>query len=385
MGKQYISTVTASNAHKLDILAVAITKQYTITVSSDGFAAFWNNQVNETHVPEEHVVRHLISPLGIHHISIFEDVPPGLETRVLIMAFACFDGSVKFYSIFNLDISTFQPVETGNTFQTDCWCPGFYTDPTSTQHLFVVTKASGKTSVYNLDLAVESNSVDIAVTTHVGDLNASNVFSSFPGALAISSEGMCAIGYTMGDVVVYNLKGLKQVFTFHSTDYQVKEGIGSTSVPRVIRFSPGGSILVVARDNQSAGSITLYDIKYGENIGTLTTLTHSAKTTIGGFAHESWIMDLSFNSDGSLLASAGFDKCVRVWSLELREREATLQISGSDLESVDGQDASDISVCSGVAFIDKGVRGGLGGDINEGLCVVSFDRGIRWFREAGGV
>lgn len=385
MGKQYISTATASNAHKLDILAVAMTKKYTVTVSSDGYAAFWDNQIDEVHNPEDHVVRKLIDPIGIHHVAIFEDVPPGLSTNVLLLAFACFDGSVRFYSIFNRDLATFLLVDTGNTFKSDFWFPGFFTDPKSVQNLFVVTRANGKTGVFNLDLTVEADKVDIAIVTLIGELNASNNFSSFPGALAISSEGMCAVGYVMGDVVVYNLQGLKQVFVFHSTDYQVREGIRSTSVPRVVKFSPGGSILVVARDNQSAGSITLYDIKYGENIGSLTTLSHSSKTAIGGFAHESWIMGLSFNANGTLLASSGFDKCVRVWNLELREREATINISISDLESKEGQEESDISVCSGVSFFDKGVRGGLGCDINEGLCVVSFDRGIRWFREAGGV
>lgn len=385
MGKQYISTVTASDAHKLDILAVEITGKYTITVSSDGFAAFWDNQVEEGQNLENHVVRQMINPIGIHHVAVFEDVPPGLTTKVLVLAFACFDGSISFYSMFNSDMATFLPVDTGSIFKDDFWCPSFYRDPKSLQHLFLLTRANGKTGVYNLDLLVEGDDVSIGVNTLVGELNASNIFSSFPVALAVSPEGFCAVGYSMGDVVVYNLQGLKQMFTFHSTDLQIKEGIGSTSGPRVIKFSPGGSILAVARDNQSAGSITLYDIKYGENIGSLTTLTHSAKITIGGFAHESWIMDLSFNSDGSLLASAGFDKCVRIWNLELREREATLQVSASDLESTEGHDDSDISVCSGVTFIDKGVRGGLGGSTNEGLCVVSFDRGIRWFREAGGV
>lgn len=385
MGKQYISTASASNAHKLDILAVKMTSKYTITVSSDGYAAFWDNQGDDAHNPEDLVTRHLINPIGIHHLAVFEDVPPGLTTKVLLMAFACFDGSIRFYSMFNMDMSTFLLVDTGNTFESDFWCPDFYKSPQSIQHFFVLTRANGKTGVYNLDLIVESDKVSIAVTTMVGELNASNNFSSFPSVLATSSEGSCAVGYTAGDVVVYDLHGLKQVFTFHSTDFQAKEGGESTSGPRAIKFSPDGNILAVARDNQSAGSITLYDIEYGENIGSLTTLTHSAKTIVGGFAHESWIMDLSFNSDGTLLASAGFDKCVRVWDLRLREREATLQISVSDLESTEGHGESDISVCSGVSFIDKGIRKGLGGSTNEGFCVVSFDRGIRWFREAGGV
>lgn len=385
MGKQYISTVTTSDAHRLDILAVAVTKKYTITVSSDGYAAFWDNLVNEGLIPEEQVVRKLINPIGIHHIATFEDTPSGLSTKLLLMAFACFDGSIKFFSLLNQDIATFSEVDTGNTFKSNYWCPGFYQDPKSTQHLFVATQANGRTGVYNLDLAVELDLINISIYTLVGELNPSNNVSSFPSSLDISSKGICAVGYTMGDVVVYNLDGLKQLFAFHSTDYQGKEGDNSTSVPRAIKFSPGGSILVVARDNQSAGSITLYDTEYGENIGTLTTLSHSSKITIGGFAHDSWIMGLSFNADGTLLASAGFDKCVRVWNLELREREATIQISKSDLESDQNLEESDISVCSDVSFIDKGIRGGLGGDINEGLCIVSFDRGIRWYREAGGI
>lgn len=387
MGKQYISTFTASRAHKLDILAVKMTKRFTITVSSDGYAAFWDNQVEDGQNLEDHVVRQMINPIGIHHLAAFEDVPPELTTKVLLVAFACFDGSILFYSIFNNDMSTFLSVDTGNLFAHDFWCPGFYQDPQSKQHLFVLTRATGRTSVYNLDFLVGNDTVGIKLDTLVGELNSSNLLSSFPVALDVSSEGHCAVGYTMGDVVVYSLFGLKQIFTFHSTDLQVEEGegIGSTSVPRVVKFSPEGSTLAVARDNRSAGSITLYDITYGENVGSLTTPSHSAKATVGGFAHESWILDLSFNASGTLLASAGFDKCVRVWNLFLRAREATLQLSTSDLDSTEDIDESDISICSGVSFIDKGVRGGLGGNINEGLCVVSFDRGVRWFREAGGV
>ena len=93
---------------------------------------------------------------------------------------------------------------------------------------------------------------------------------------------------------------------------------------------------------------------------------------------------MSFDEEGKHLASCGFDKCIRVWNLETSEREATISISISDLDDTTHND-QDESVASGVAFIKKGVRGGSGGDSNEGLCVVSFDRGIRWYREAGGI
>lgn len=386
MGKQYISTVTASQAHKLDILAVAMTNKYTITVSSDGYAAFWDNKKDEVHQPLEFVVHKLINDIGIHHVAVYENVPASLTIKVVLLAFGCFDGSVAFYYYLNEDLDTFTLLDTKNVFATNLWSPGFYKDPESVQEYFVVTKANGSTAVYALNVTDTEGAISITVTDLVGSLTASNI-SSFPNSLGVSatSDALCAVGYSSGDVVVYNLRNLKQVFTFHSTDLQVQQGQGSSSIPRVIEFSPGGTLLVVARDNQSAGSITLYDVKYGENVGSLTTLTHSSKTTIGGFAHEGWIMGLSFNEDGRLLASCGFDKCIRVWNLELREREATLQINITDLEDTTQDEDTDTSICSGISFIKKGIRGGAGGDSNEGLCVVSFDRGVRWYREAGGI
>lgn len=385
MGKQYISTVTAAQAHKLDILDVKMTGKYTVTVSSDGYAAFWDNKKDEVHQPLDFVVHKLINDIGIHHVAVFETVPAGVTTKIVVLAFGCFDGSIAFYYYTDDDLDTFTLIDTKKVFSDGFWYPGFYKDPESVDNKFIVTKANGAAAVYSLE--IESlDKLTISVTNPVGTLTSSNI-TSFPNSLGVAStaDALCAVGYSSGDVVVYNLKNLKQEFTFHSTDLQVEAGQGSSSIPRVIEFSPGGTLLAVSRDNQSAGSITLYDVKYGENVGSLTTLSHSAKTTIGGFAHEGWIMGMSFNEDGSLLASCGFDKCIRVWNLELREREATLAINITDLEDTAQDEDTDISICSGVTFIKKGVRGGAGGDSNEGLCVVSFDRGVRWYREAGGI
>lgn len=389
MGKQYISTVSASHAHSLDILAVAVTDKFTITVSSDGYAAFWDNKQDDVHDPHDHVTKHLISDMGIHHVAVFENILPGLTTKIVLMAFACFDSSVRMYYFTNDDIATFAPVDTGKTFSDGFWVPGFFKCPLSKYDQLILTKASGNASVFALNIIEDeaTKALDIQVTRHLGDLTASVNTTAFPNSLGISPtvDPLVAVGYTSGDVVVYTLNGLKALFTFHSTDLQLSSKTGSDSVPRVLKFSPGGTLIAVARDNQSAGSLTLYDVKYGENVGSLTTMTHSAKTTVGGFAHEGWIMDLDFNEDGSMLASCGFDKCVRVWNVESREHEATIHISVSDLENTEINDDIDTSVCSGVAFIKRGVRAGAGGDSNEGLCVVSFDRGVRWYREAGGI
>lgn len=387
MGKQYITTATASLAHELDISGVTITNKYTVTVSSDGYACFWDNKQEEGHEPNEHVIKHMIHEIGLHHVAVYENTPPNSTTKVILLAFAAFDGSIIFYYFVNDDVATLTKLDTGKKFVNDFWCPNFFKDPRSQRDLFVVTRANGATDVFNLTVTGTGaeNDVTVNVGDLVGSLHASSS-TSFPNSLGISpTSTLCAVGYTSGDVVIFSLDSLKPTFTFHTTDVRTVNGPTSSSVPRAIAFSPGGTLLAVARDNQSAGSIALYDVEFGENVGSLTALTHSAKTTIGGFAHEGWVMALNFNEDGSLLASAGFDKCIRVWNIELREREATIQISATDLDTPAVEDNVDLSICSGVAFIKRGVRGGAGGDTNEGLCVVSFDRGVRWYREAGGI
>lgn len=103
----------------------------------------------------------------------------------------------------------------------------------------------------------------------------------------------------------------------------------------------------------------MYDVQYGENVGTLATPSHSAKSVVGGFAHQGWILGLDFDEEGKNLVSCGFDKCVRVWNLETSEREATINISITDLDDDTNDDQQDESVASGVKFIGKGVRGEL--------------------------
>ncbi|CAK7898074.1 antiviral protein Ski8p [[Candida] anglica] len=392
MSKQYISTVSTGAAHESDILDLAVTNRYTVTVSSDGYANFWDNKQDETHDPRKFVTRKLVNRAGLHHVAAYESVLPGSQVKVVVLAVVAFDGSLTFLCFVQDDIKTLVEVSAGGVDgfkELNSWCPGFYIDPESKSDYLVVTQASGETAVYRMEIAVDGkkeNAVSIALEKF-GTIKPTH--SSTPNSLAISAtvEKKIAIGYTSGEVVLYDLESLKPIYTFKSTDVG---GSGSSSVPRAIRFSPGGSILAVARDNQSVGSITLYDAKYGENVGSLTTPSHSSKTkNVGGFAHDGWIMGLSFDEEGKLLASCGFDKCIRVWNMETRERVATITVSVSDLDgdaaSGAGAPELDHSVVSGVQFIKKGIRGGLGGDTNEGLCAISFDRGIRWYREAGGI
>ncbi|RLV96664.1 Antiviral protein SKI8 [Spathaspora sp. JA1] len=381
MGKQYISTVNASQAHDSDVLGVTITDKYTISISSDGYLKFWDNkQPNEVHNPKEFVYSVLVNDIGIHHIACFENKLPSSTTKLTLLALGCFDGKVIFKYYVNDAIVYIK--DWPGKFEA-CWVPQFYHDPESKQDYFIVTKTTGTTVVYHLNVSEDNGQIAIAIEEK-GELNPGT--NTFPNALAVcpTKNKKLAIGYTNGDVLIYDFQQLKLIYTFHSPDLTIKSASSvTTSIPRVLEFSPGGTLLAVARDNQSSGTITLYDVDHGENVGTLTSSSNLSQ--VGGFAHQGWIMGLSFDQEGKLLASGGFDKCVRVWNLETGEREATITVSVNDLEDDVKQQQNDTSVVSGVRFINKGVRGGLGGDSNEGLCVVSFDRGIRWYREAGGI
>ena len=384
MGKQYISTVSASQAHKLDILGVAITNKFTVSISSDGYAKFWDNKQDEVHQPKEFVQSVFIDKSGVHAIAVYENTLPNSTLKVTLFSFACFNGSIVFKYYINDDFSTLKDLtDVDECSAGKSWNPGFYKDPEAKQDYFIVTRANGTTSVFLLNITDNEGVAEITFEK-AGELKPNS--STFPNSLAIcpTENKKCAVGYINGDVLLYDFASLKLVYTFHSSDLVTSRNSQTTSIPRLLAFSPGGTLLAVARDNQAAGSITLYDVQHGENVGFLAAPSHSSKSVVGGFAHQGWILGLSFDEEGKHLASCGFDKCLRVWNLETSEREATINISISDLDDT-AHDEQDQSVASGVTFIKKGIRGGAGGDSNEGLCVVSFDRGIRWYREAGGI
>ena len=126
MGKQYISTVSASQAHKLDILGVAITDKFTVSVSSDGYAKFWDNKQDEVHLPKEFVQLVFIDKSGIHAVAAYENVLPSSTLKVTLLAFACFNGSIIFRYYINDDFSTIESLTDDiKSFESNCWTLAF--------------------------------------------------------------------------------------------------------------------------------------------------------------------------------------------------------------------------------------------------------------------
>lgn len=207
--------------------------------------------------------------------------------------------------------------------------------------------------------------------------------NSFATALDLSSNNLLATGFQNGDVVLTQLDTCKPVYTFRS--FGSKGLKQNSSTVRSVKFSPLGKLLAVASDSGAYGIITLYDTVYGECVGNFTIPSHSSQTATGAYAHDGWIFEIDFNENGESLLSAGYDGKLRVWNVSTRERESTIILNKTD---VDNEEISTEDVkpsATGAKFIKKGTRGGAGGDNNDGIVIISLDKGIRWYREAGGI
>ncbi|KAH3661645.1 hypothetical protein OGAPHI_006495 [Ogataea philodendri] len=365
MGKQYISTAIVGDAHRSDILDVCVSKKYTVTCSADGSLKLWLNSDSEK--PLEKQV--LVDKLGLHHVSLFET-----ESELLIGTVS-FAGKFYLYRLGqDLEAVDELPAELKNE-KSSFWAVKFMKDPENESDLLALTMATGETQIYSVD---------------GGNLiySGKTVSSDKSFATSVDLDPMfkrMAVGHQNGNVYIYDLEYLKPLYEFQSYGLKKATSASSLSTVRCVRFSPGGTLLAVARDSGAYGTIFLYDVKYGEVIGTLTNASHSSNVGIGGFAHNSWCMSVSFNEDGTLLASGGLDDTIRIWSTSTRTKEASLVVSRSDVddEALQNTNQLDHATCCALSFIPKKLIPGEGD--NDGLVIVGFDRAIRWFREAGGV
>lgn len=352
-----------------------------MTASGDGHLKFWSNHVTETDTAKDHVESLFVNESGLHHVDVFEDTID--SKRHVLVATVAFNGSVHFIhvdqdkKITKLDDSLL-PGDVKDAY----WAIRWLKHQDGEANKFAATTPTGLTKIWNF--TIDGNGVP-AFELH-GSINSQN--KSFATALDLnSSQDLLATGFQNGDVVLTSIGNSKPVYTFHS--FGLKGSSQSSSSVRSVKFSPLGKILAVASDSGSYGTISLYDTIYGESIGSFTIPTHSSNASVGAYAHDGWVFEIDFNESGESLVSAGYDGKLRVWNIQTREREATISLSPTDVDDEDivteDSDESGVSSAFGVKFIKKGTRGGAGGDNNDGLVVVSKDRGIRWYREAGGI
>lgn len=380
-GKQYISTAAAGQVHRSDVFGVAVTKIFTITISGDGYLKLWKNRIGDTDEPKNNVTAVFVDKLGLHHVTVFEDVVSSV--KVALVAVTTFAGKVLFYRIH--DDGKLEKLLLQLDDKVAYWAIEFLYDSLKQEHKFVATTATGNTEIHDFSFTVENDKPKYEVKLFGVVQPRSPLFAM---SLAVSSKAyLCATGYANGDIIVTEVEKARQVFNFNKPSIS-SESSGSTisSSIRSLRFSPSGDILAASYDSGNFGNISLYDTRFGELVGNLTTPSHSSSAKASINAHEGWIFAIDFNETGQLLVSGGFDGKLRVWDTETRERESTIYLSPDDFPDEETANlGGDLSGILDVKFIKKGIRGATGSDTNDGIVCVGMDRGVRWFREAGGI
>ncbi|KAI1002746.1 hypothetical protein K3495_g5457 [Podosphaera aphanis] len=270
MSKQYLRSSIIDDAHTADIFALAVTPSHIISAS--GGASL---QITSTTTPDTPRAQTLSGAhkLGCHHIAT--------SRNGKYAASAGFGGEVKIWSldeegIWNEDGQVIHGNRAG-----EIWA-----------------------------LAVSEDGQYLASTSYDGRINVWDLFAerkkirefetkgSFGLCIDISRDGtLTATGHENGAVYLFNNESGRMVYSLP----------GLVKPVRTVAFSPGGTRLAAAGDSRVIG---LYDVKYGEQIATLT-------------GHSAWIFSVDWNETGEYLLSGAFDGKVKVWSVEQRICVAT--------------------------------------------------------------
>ncbi|KAF0277255.1 hypothetical protein FOG50_01884 [Hanseniaspora uvarum] len=427
MSKNFIPTVHKGKAHDSDIFNVQCSKFATITTSSDGYLKVWKNYLNEGDLPEDNVQSKFLSKAGLHHTSFLEFTDSETRKNTLFIGSISFAGELfiekydieknefEKYSIDNnlhlKELLNFVPKDeeendTTNSFNNVILKNSFYLIKFLPKNLnnkipvdkLILTTVDSKVIVLDLDYKPNTCTFDVTKVQSLQITEKSLGFKTlqtnetpFITCLDASNKlsNVLTLGFNTSNVLILNLFTLTQLFN-----------ISLISKPiRCIKISNNATLLAISHDLGINGCVSLYDIETGDYIGDYTNNSHSSNTnnsennSSNTTTHMSTCLAIDFNQTDEYIVTAGLDGVVSVWETITRERIGRIKVSCNDIEkNQDILDKDPVTLESlstpgilDVKYIHKNVRGGLGGAKNEGLVVVALDRGIRWFREAGGI
>lgn len=405
MSKNFIPTVHAGNCHQTDIYNVQLSKPYTITASGDGFIKLWENTLAEGDLPQDHVFTQFVSNKGVHHLSVLNFIDPESRKEFFFIACVTFAGELKLYQFdlyakifISLDDRKFINFQDPNLIKhNQFWLVKFLSknvnNKVANDKLLLTTIDSKIISVdliFNSETATfeSSETYDLQITEKTIGGNSSLSSVPFITCLDATNSGnnLITVGFNTGHILILNLFSLRTNFSITLVSKPI----------RCVKISNKGNLLAVAHDMGIYGCVSLYDIETGDYIGDYTNNVHSSNTnteTLIGYAHSKSCMSLDFNTDDEYLLTCGLDGKFIVWETITREKASSNNLSCNDIENLNDIVAVDEVTLENLRtpgildckYIPKNVRGGLGGGKNEGIVVVSLDRGVRWFREAGGI
>lgn len=287
--KQYLQTLTISDAHPTDIFSLAVTPSHLLTASGSSSIKIYSTKGQTIHADSTEdenpypLVQTLekVHPLGCHHICT------SLDGK--LAASVGFAGDLK---LWQNDEESDEWREKGQII-TDKKNAGEHWAPALSENgqYLAVTTSDGRVNVYDTTNIAPAASTAEKIAQY-------ETKGSFGMSIDLSPNGeMTATGHQNGSIYIFN----------NATKRLAHSLSGLIKPVRSVKFSPANKFLAAAGDSRI---IALYDTQSGEQVANLT-------------GHGSWITSLDWNWSGEFLVSCGYDGKVKVWSMERRECVAT--------------------------------------------------------------